>query len=83
MVNISKQHAGTSHGMKKWGRECKKQRTKREKSPGITVWAKTDSGDRCPGRSGGKSARMSVLHENEGQNSGPERSCMDLSEAKK
>jgi hypothetical protein len=48
MVNISKLHAGSSHGIKNGGHECKMQGIKREKSTGITVWAKTDSGDRGP-----------------------------------
>jgi hypothetical protein len=43
-------HAGSSHGIKNGarGHACKMQGVKREKSRGITVWARTDSGDRCP-----------------------------------
>jgi hypothetical protein len=78
MMNISKLHAGTSHGIKNeesrmgsifaglylqkspycmWdqamesrmgGHVCKMQGIEREKSTGITVLARTDSGDRGP-----------------------------------
>jgi hypothetical protein len=37
----------------------------------ITVCARTDSGDRGPVDAAEQKACMSVLHEDEGQNSGP------------
>jgi hypothetical protein len=46
MVNINKLHAGSSHGIKNGGHESKG--IEREKSTGITIWAKTDSGDSGP-----------------------------------
>jgi hypothetical protein len=62
--------------------ECKMQGIERENSPGITVWARTDSGDCCPEDAAEQNARMSVLHENEGQNSGAKRSCTESGDAK-
>jgi hypothetical protein len=60
MMKIRK-HAGTSHGIRNGGHECKVKVIERDKSPGITV-----------GNSRASNARTSVLHENEGQNSGQE-----------
>jgi hypothetical protein len=49
MVNISKLHAGSSYGIKNGGHESEMQGIERKKSMGITVWARTDSGNRGPG----------------------------------
>jgi hypothetical protein len=72
--------------MKNLGHECKMQSIGRTDSPGITraVWARTDSGDLGPEDAAEPNARISDLHENEGQNRlrGPERSCTELGDAK-
>jgi hypothetical protein len=51
MMNISSEpwnQEGTSHGIKNGGHECKMQGIEREKSMGITIWARTDNGNRGP-----------------------------------
>jgi hypothetical protein len=62
--------------------KCKMQGIERENSTGIAIWARTDSGDRGLEDAAEQNAGMSVLHENEGRNSGPERSCTKLGDAK-
>jgi hypothetical protein len=48
----------------------------------VFVWARTDSGDRGPEDAAEQNALKSVPHENEVQNSGPERSRAELGDAK-
>jgi hypothetical protein len=54
----------------------------RENYPGITVCARTYSIYRGSEDAAGQDDRISILHENEAQNSGPEHSCMELRGAK-
>jgi hypothetical protein len=45
------------------GHEGKMQGIERENSTGITVWARTESGDHGPVDAAEQNARMSVLHQ--------------------